>query len=129
VDSTDVLYLVLLFLCLGVSAFFSSAETAFVSLQRVRVKHMVETKVMGADKVARMTERPERLLATVLLCNNFVNVAAAALGTMVAVSVFGDESGLLVATIGVTILLLIFAEVTPKTFATRHAERLALLYV
>ncbi len=128
-DSTDVLYLVLLFLCLGVSAFFSSAETAFVSLQRVRVKHMVETKVMGADKVARMTERPERLLATVLLCNNFVNVAAAALGTMVAVSVFGDESGLLVATIGVTILLLIFAEVTPKTFATRHAERLALLYV
>ena len=128
-DSTDVLYLVLLFLCLGASAFFSSAETAFVSLQRMRVKHLVETKVMGADKVAQMTERPERLLATVLLCNNFVNVAVAALGTMVAVSVFGDEPGLLVATIGVTILLLIFAEVTPKTFATQHAERLALLYV
>jgi putative hemolysin len=90
---------------------------------------MVETKVMGADKIAKMTERPERLLATVLLCNNFVNVAAAALGTMVAVSLFGDEAGLLAATIGVTILLLIFAEVTPKTFATRHAERLALLYV
>ena len=128
-DSADVLYLVVLFLCLGASAFFSSAETAFISLQRMRVKHMVESKVMGADKVAKMTERPERLLATVLLCNNFVNVAAAALGTMVAVSLFGDEAGLLAATIGVTILLLIFAEVTPKTFATRHAERLALLYV
>ena len=128
-DSTDVLYLVLLFVCLGASAFFSSAETAFISLQRMRVKHLVETKVMGADKVAQMTERPERLLATVLLCNNFVNVAVAALGTMVAVSVFGDKPGLLVATIGVTILLLIFAEVTPKTFATQHAERLALLYV
>lgn len=128
-DSTDVLYLVLLFLCLGVSAFFSSAETAFVSLQRVRVKHMVETKVMGAEHILRMTERLERLLATVLLGNNFVNVAAAALGTMVAVSVFGDEAGLLAATIGVTILLLIFGEVTPKIFATRHAERLALLYV
>jgi len=128
-DSTDVLYLVLLFLCLGASAFFASAETAFVSLQRVRVKHMVETKVMGAEHILRMTERLERLLATVLLGNNFVNVAAAALGTMVAVSVFGDEAGLLAATIGVTILLLIFGEVTPKIFATRHAERLALLYV
>lgn len=128
-DTADVLYLVLLFLCLGASAFFSSAETAFMSLQRMRVKHIVESKVMGADKVAMMIERPERLLATVLLCNNFVNVAAAALGTMVAVSLFGDEAGLLVATIGVTILLLIFAEVTPKTFATRHAERMALLYV
>jgi len=95
----------------------------------MRVKHMVESKVMGADKVAMMIERPERLLATVLLCNNFVNVAAAALGTMVAVSLFGDQAGLLAATIGVTILLLIFAEVTPKTLATRHAERLSLLYV
>ncbi|TET38747.1 MAG: DUF21 domain-containing protein, partial [Dehalococcoidia bacterium] len=123
------LYLVLLFLCLGASAFFSSAETAFISLPKMRVKHMVSTKVTGAERVAKMTEQPERLLATVLLCNNFVNVAAAALGTMVAVSVFGDQAGLLAATIGVTILLLIFAEVTPKTFATRHAERLSLLYV
>jgi len=90
---------------------------------------MLETKVMGAEHIAKMTERPERLLATVLLCNNFVNVAAATLGTIVAVSVFGDQTGLLVATIGVTILLLIFAEVTPKTFAMRHAERLVLLYV
>jgi len=129
VDSTDVLYLIFLILCLVASAFFSSAETAFMSLQRMRVKHMVESNVMGADKVAMMIERPERLLATVLLCNNFVNVAAAALGTMVAVSLFGDQAGLLAATIGVTILLLIFAEVTPKTFATRHAERLTLLYV
>jgi putative hemolysin len=129
VDTADVLYLVLLFLCLGASAFFSSAETAFMSLQRMRVKHMVESNVMGADKVAMMIERPERLLATVLLCNNFVNVAAAALGTMVAVSLFGDQAGLLAATIGVTILLLVFAEVTPKTLATRHAERMALLYV
>ena len=128
-DTADVLYLILLVLCLGASAFFSSAETAFISLQRMRVKHMVESKVMGADKVAMMIERPERLLATVLLCNNFVNVAAAALGTMVAVSLFGDQAGLLAATIGVTILLLIFAEVTPKTFATRHAERMSLIYV
>ena len=128
-DSTGVLYLVLLLLCLGASAFFSSAETAFISLPRMRVRHLVESKVVGAEQVARMTEQPERLLATVLLCNNFVNVAAAALGTMIAVSIWGGNIGVLVATIGVTILLLIFAEVTPKTFATRHPERLALLYV
>lgn len=128
-DSSSVLYIVLLLLCLVASAFFSSAETAFISLQRMRVKHMVSTKVMGAEQVARMTEQPQRLLATVLLCNNFANVAAAALGTVVAVSIWGGNIGVLVATIGVTILLLIFAEVTPKTFATQHAERLALLYV
>lgn len=128
-DSTGVLYLVLFLLCLGASAFFSSAETAFISLPRTRVRHLVESKAVGAEQVARMTERPERLLATVLLCNNFVNVAAAALGTMIAVSIWDKNVGVLVATIGVTILLLIFAEVTPKTFATRHPERLALLYV
>jgi len=128
-DSASILYLVLLFLCLGASAFFSSAETAFISLPKMRGKPMVSTKVTGAERGAKMTEQPERLLATVLLCNNFVNVAAAALGTVIAVSIWGGNIGVLVATIGVTILLLIFAEVTPKTFATRHPERLALLYV
>ena len=128
-SSTSILYLVLLFICLAFSAFFSSAETAFVSLPRTRVRHLVETGVAGAERVARMTERPERLLATVLLCNNFVNVAAAALGTAVAVTIWEGDIGILIATIVVTILLLIFAEVTPKTLAIRHPERLALLYV
>ena len=128
-SSTSILYLVLLFICLAFSAFFSSAETAFVSLPRTRVRHLVETGVAGAERVARMTERPERLLATVLLCNNFVNVAVAALGTAVAVTIWEGDIGILIATIVVTILLLIFAEVTPKTLAIRHPERLALLYV
>ncbi len=128
-SSTSILYLVLLFICLVVSAFFSSAETAFVSLPKTRVRHLVDTGVSGAKRVARITEQPERLLATVLLCNNFVNVAAAALGTAVALSIWEGDIGVLVATIVVTILLLIFAEVTPKTFAIRYPERLALLYV
>ena len=128
-SSTSILYLVLLFICLALSAFFSSAETAFVSLPKIRVRHLVETGVSGAEQVARMTERPERLLATVLLCNNFVNVAAAALGTVVAVDIWKGNMGVLIATIVVTLLLLIFAEVTPKTFAVKHAERLVLLYV
>ena len=128
-DSANILYLVLFFICLAASAFFSSAETAFISLPRTLVRRMVDTGVGGAGRVARITEQPEKLLATVLLCNNLVNVAAAALGTAIAVSIWEGDIGILIATIVVTLLLLIFAEVTPKTLAIRHPERLALLYV
>jgi len=120
------LYLILFVICLLLSAFFSGSETAFISMQRIRLEHLVKNNVRGARRVARMIERPEKLLSTILLGNNFVNVAAAALGTMVAVSLWG-EKGVLIATIAVTILLLIFAETTPKTIATRHAERLSLI--
>ncbi len=125
----ETLYLVLLFvLCLLLSAFFSSSETAFISLQRIRVEYLVDTKVRGAKRVARMLERPEKLLSTILLGNNFVNTAAAALGTILAVSFWGQRWGVLIATIGVTVLLLVFSETTPKTFATHHAERLSLAF-
>jgi len=128
-DEASILYIIILFLCLVASAFFSSAETVFVSLPKTRVRHMVETGVSGAERVASMTEQPEKLLATVLLCNNFVNVAAAALGTAIAVSIWEGDIGVLIATIVVTILLLIFSEVSPKTLALRHAERMAVIYV
>ncbi|MFC2031889.1 hemolysin family protein [Chloroflexota bacterium] len=124
----ETLYLVFLFICFLLSAFFSSSETAFISLQRFRVEHMVDNGVVGASRVARMTERPERLLSTILLGNNLVNVAAAALATTLAVSVWGKEWGVLIATIGVTIILLVFGETTPKTLATHHAEKLSLIY-
>ncbi len=124
---TLILYLVLFLICLLLSAFFSSSETAFVSLQRIRVEHMVETEVKGAKRVARMIKRPEKLLSTILLGNNFVNTAAAALATVIAVSIWGEQ-GILIATIGVTILLLVFSETTPKTIATHHAERLSLTF-
>ena len=120
------LYLVLFVICLLLAAFFSASETSFIALQRIRLEHLVKNNVKGARRVARMIERPEKLLSTILLGSNFVSVAAAALGTMVAVSLWG-ERGVLIATIAVTILLLIFAETTPKTIATRHAERLSLI--
>jgi len=126
--STETLYLVLLFVCLLLSAFFSSAETAFIALQRIRVEHMVNTKVNGADRVSKMLQRPARLLSTILLGNNFVNTAATALATILAVSVWGERWGILIATIGLTIFLLIFCETTPKTIATQHAERLSLVF-
>ncbi len=126
-SGTEALYLALLFVCLLLSAFFSSAETAFISLQRIRLEHLVSTKVKRAGLVARMTERPEKLLSTILLGNNFFNTAAAALATVLAFNIW-KEWGALIATIGITIVLLIFCETTPKTIATQHAERLSLVF-
>jgi putative hemolysin len=124
----ETLYLVLLIACLILSAFFSSSETAFISLQRIRIEQMVNAKVRGAKRVARMVEQPEKLLSTILLGNNFVNTAAAALATALAIR-FWPEEGVLISTIVVTIVLLIFCETTPKTIATRHAEKLSLAFV
>jgi putative hemolysin len=123
----DTLYVVLLIVCLLLSAFFSGSETAFISLQKVRVQQLKDNKVRGARLVSRMIEKPEKLLSTILLGNNFVNTAAAALATALAIK-FWPEQGVLIATIVVTVLLLIFCETTPKTIATRHAEGIALFF-
>ena len=123
----ETLYLVFLFVCLLLSAFFSSSETAFISIQRIRLEHMVGTQVRGAQRVLRMIQQPEKLLSTILLSNNLVNTAAAALGTALAISLWGEQNGIIFATVGVTILILIFGETTPKTIATHHTERLALV--
>jgi putative hemolysin len=120
---------VFLFICLFLSAFFSSSETAFISLERFRVQHMVDTKVRGAKRVSQMLERPDRFLSTILLGNNLVNTAAAAIATILAISIWGEEVGVIIATFGMAIILLIFAETMPKTFANRHAERLSLLFI
>ena len=124
----ELIYIILFIVCVAFSSFFSSSETAFLSLQKVRLEHMVSTGVKGAKRISSMIEHPEKLLSVILLGNNLVNTAAAALATILAVSFMGDR-GILIAAIGVTIVILIFAETTPKTFAARHAERLALLYI
>ncbi|NQT72325.1 MAG: HlyC/CorC family transporter [Chloroflexi bacterium] len=123
------IYIILFVLCLIISAFFSSSETAFISLQKSRLRQMVDSGVSGAEDIVELTKRPERLLTTVLIGNNFVNTAAAALGTLIVVN-YIDSKGwsALVATITVTILLLVFSEIAPKTMATQMNERMALLY-
>lgn len=110
------------------SAFFSGSEAALLSVQRVRIRHLVDTKVAGAARVARMVEHPERLLPPILLGNNLVNTGAAAVATSVALGLIVDASvAVAVATAAVTIVLLIFGETIPKTIAARHAERIAIL--
>lgn len=123
-------WLILAFIvCLVFSAFFSSAESAFLALPKLRIKYLVENGRRGAEWLAKMAESPEKILATVLLGNNLVNVAAATLGTIMAVWVFGLVWGPIIATVGVTALILIFGEVIPKTLAVHNAERLSLFYV
>ena len=119
------LYLTLFIVCLVLSAFFSSSETAFTTLKRVRLEQMVRSNVPGAKRVARMLERPEKLLSTILTGNNLVNTAAASLGTALAVTVW-KEWGVLIATIGVTIILLVLCEATPKVIAVHNSDKIAI---
>ena len=125
----DVWLLVAFLVCLGLSGFFSSAESALISLPKLRIRYLVETGVKGAKQLARASDEPARFLATVLLGSNLVNVAAATLGTIMAVTAFGKVRGPIIATLGVTALVLIFGEVVPKTLAVHHAQRLALAYI
>jgi putative hemolysin len=125
---TELTYLILIIIFITLTAFFCSSETAFLALQRVKLEHLVSTKVKGARLVARMIERPEKFLSVVLLGINTCNTAAAALVTALAVSMWGEQ-GILIATAIVTVVILIFAETTPKTFAAQHSEKMALLFV
>ncbi len=127
-SGVEILYLVLIFICLVLSAFFCSSETAFTYLQKFRIQHLVNAEVKGARRVARMVRQPEKLLSTVLLGTNLVNTAAAALATALAVSYWGERWGIIIATVGLTIILLIFCETTPKIIATRHAERVSFTF-
>ena len=128
-DDGDSWLLLAFLVCLILSAFFSSAEAAFISLPKLRIKYLVENGVKGARQLDKAADEPERFLATVLLGNNLVNVAAATLGTIMAVAAFGLPWGPVIATVGVTILVLVFGEVIPKAVAMRHAQRLSLAYI
>ena len=122
-DSGDLWKLILIVICMGLSAFFSGSETAFIALQRVRLLHLQRTGKPGAGRVLKLVQRPEKLLATVLLSNNLVNTAAAAVATALAISLVDNTNiAVLIATAATTILILIIGEIIPKTVAWRRAE-------
>jgi putative hemolysin len=127
-DGVHLLYLILFLVCLVLAAFFCSAETAFIGMQRLRLQHLIHTGHPKAKVVAKIVEHPEKFLATVLLGINFFETAVATLGTLMAISLWGENLGAAVATIIVTILTLVFAELVPKSLAVRYGEKLALFY-
>ncbi len=114
---------ILVFLLL-LSAFFSGSETALTHAKRAKLRVRQERGDKGAQKAEKLLDRPERMLSTILLGNNFVNIAASAMATGLFVAKFG-EAGILYATIAMTVIVLIFAEILPKTIAVAHAESMA----
>ncbi len=113
--------LIFLIMC---SAFFSSSETGMLSLNRYRLKHMAKEGHKGAKRVTTLLSRPDRLLGTILVGNNVVNILAASIATVLAVDIWG-EAGIAIATAGLTIVVLIFGEITPKTLAALRPELVA----
>ncbi len=106
------------------SAFFSGSETALMTLNRYRLKHLVESDHKSAKLAHNLLQRPDRLLGLILLGNNFVNILASSLATVIAIRVAG-QNAITLAALLLTFIVLIFAEVAPKTFAAFHPERLA----
>jgi len=106
------------------SAFFSSSETGMMSLNRYRLRHLVKQKHRGAMRASKLLDQPDRLIGVILIGNNFVNILASAIATMIALRLIG-EAGVPVATAILTLVILIFAEVTPKTVAAIKPEQVA----
>ncbi len=113
-----------LFILIAFSAFFSSSETAMMSLNRYRLKHLTKAKHPGAVRASALLDRPDRLIGLILLGNNFVNILASAVATVIGLRLYG-EAGIAIATGILTLIILIFGEVTPKTLAALHPERIA----
>lgn len=109
------------------SMIFSSSESAFLSINRLRIRFLRSKKDRGAIRVGRLLDRKEQLLNTVLVGNNIVNIAITSLLTSLALQLFGS-SGVGIATLASTVVLLIFGEITPKTVGSRHPEPVAFLF-
>ncbi|OPY37582.1 MAG: hypothetical protein A4E35_01168 [Methanoregula sp. PtaU1.Bin051] len=121
----DSLNIALFLLCVLLSAFFSSAEVALISITKAKVRTLLNEKRPGADALARLKESPNKLLTTILIGNNIFNIAAAAIATAIAIQIFGDV-GVGIATGVVVIILLVFGEIGPKVYAARVSEHYAL---
>ena len=116
-----ILTLVLLII---LSAIFSAAEIGMMSINRYRLRHLAKINKRSAKRVVNLLQRPDRLLGTILLGNTFANILASAVATVIAVHYMG-EYGVWIATIALTLIILIFAETLPKTFAALYPEKVA----
>jgi Mg2+/Co2+ transporter CorB len=123
ITSLQFLFVALVLLILA-SAFFSGSETAMMSLNRYRLKHLVKQRHRGAQRASKLLENPDRLIGVILIGNNFVNVLASSLATIIAIRLWG-ESGIFVASLLLTAALLIFADMTPKTIGAMYPESIA----
>lgn len=122
-EAPIMLLVISLFVLLVLSACFSSSETGMMTLNRYRLRHLSKTS-KSAKRVQKLLERPDRLLGVILLGNNFVNIMASAVASLIAIRLFGQYA-VIIASFLLTIVILIFAEVSPKTLAALYPEKIA----
>ncbi|MCQ4436521.1 hemolysin family protein [Clostridioides difficile] len=120
---TQIIFLIVLLIG---SAFFSASETALMSLSKIRIRYMQDEGVKGAKLVSSLIENPNKLLSSILVGNNVVNIAATSISTSLFIGLMG-EKGVALATAVMTVLVLIFGEITPKTIAANNSEKVSLL--
>ncbi|WP_297518716.1 HlyC/CorC family transporter [uncultured Clostridium sp.] len=122
--------IVVLVVLIGLSGFFSSSETALTSVNKIKIRHMVEGNVKGAKLVEKLIDSPKELLGAILIGNNIVNIGASSLATVLATTLFENTSfkdtGVAIAIGVMTILILIFGEITPKSLAQQNAETVSI---
>ncbi len=135
-DSGDIIRLIVLIILIGLSAFFSSAETAIMTVNKIRLRALAEEGNKKAKRLLAVTEEPSKLLGAILIGNNVVNLSASSLATLFTTKVLEQNFGAGVAVYAagiatgvLTLLVLVFGELTPKTLATVKAEKMSLLYV
>ncbi|ENM5785808.1 magnesium/cobalt efflux protein [Vibrio metoecus] len=121
--STGILFALLACLIV-ISAYFSGSETGMMALNRYRLKHLANSGHKGAKRVEKLLDRPDRLIGLILIGNNLVNILASAIATIIGMRLYGDL-GVAIATGALTLVILVFAEVTPKTLAALYPERVS----
>jgi len=127
-DNELIFYGLTILLFLLISAFFSAAETALTAVSRARIYQLVMDGNKRARIVSNLRKEKESMIGAVLLGNNAVNIAASAIATTLSVRLFGDENGLVIVTVVMTLLVVIFSEVLPKTYAIQNSERVSLVF-
>lgn len=128
-DPTGVTYNIIILICLLISsAFFSATETALFSVSKLKILSLVDDKIKNADRLNALLEKPDEVLTTILIMNNLINILMSSMVTVLMYSLFGSL-GVSIATGVVTILVLIFGEITPKSIAIQNAEQIALKVV
>jgi Mg2+/Co2+ transporter CorB len=118
--------IITLVILIFLSAFFSGIETALMSINKIKVNALLKTGKKGTESLYRIKQNPHRLIITILIGNNLVNIGAASFATVIFTNLFGS-SGVGIATGIMTFLILVFGEITPKTFASQNAERISLI--
>lgn len=120
-------YIAAIILLIALSAFFSATETAFTSLNRIKIKNLAADDNKRAQRVLKLDASYDKLLSTILVGNNIANICLTSVATLMCIRLYGENIGATVATVGVTILVLIFGEISPKSLAKEHADSMAMM--